>query len=142
MKVTLTVSNTAKTDDIEAFWRMIRDYNMERVGASEYELLYVVLRDEHGQIGGGLNGWTLRGWLFVDNLVVHERLRGNGYGSRLLQAAEDEARRRGCHSAYLDTYSFQAQPFYEKHGYAVFGKLDDFPAGHQRIFLSKRLQPP
>ena len=108
-------------------------------GPPEHRLLYIALRDDHGTILGGLNGATFRGWLHVDNLVVHETKRGQGYGSALLTAAEDEARNRGCHSAYLDTFSFQARPFYERHGYVVFGTLDDFPTGHQRFWLTKRL---
>jgi len=53
--------------------------------------------------------------------------------------AEEEARRRGCHSVHLDTLSFQALPFYQKHGYAVFGALENHPVGHTRYFLKKKL---
>ena len=62
-----------------------------------------------------------------------------GYGYRLLTLAEDEARKRGAKSAYLDTFSFQAPDFYRQHGYQVFGELEDFPPGHQRYFFSKQL---
>jgi hypothetical protein len=53
--------------------------------------------------------------------------------------AEAEARQRGAQHAYLDTFSFQAPGFYKKHGYQVFGELQDFPPGHQRYFLTKQL---
>jgi hypothetical protein len=52
--------------------------------------------------------------------------------------AEDEARALGCVGVWLDTFSFQARGFYERHGYEVFGTLDEFPAPHQRFFLRKR----
>jgi hypothetical protein len=39
---------------------------------------------------------------------------------------------------WLDTFSFQARPFYEKLGYEVFGQLEDYPRGHSRYFLQKR----
>jgi GNAT superfamily N-acetyltransferase len=68
-----------------------------------------------------------------------EAVRGRGYGHHLLTLAEDEARRRGARHAHLDTFSFQAPGFYEEHGYRVFGTLDDFPAGHQRYFMTKEL---
>ena len=45
---------------------------------------------------------------------------------------------RGCHSAWVDTFSFQAPGFYRKLGYEVFGELD-YPPGHKRFFLRKRL---
>ncbi len=59
-----------------------------------------------------------------------------------MDAAEDYARMRGCHSAYLDTHTWQARPFYEKRGYEVFATLDDFPPGHKKFFLRKKLALP
>jgi len=99
----------------------------------------VFLRGSEGHILGGLLAKAGRGWLHIKTLWVDPGLRGQGYGSRLLAAAEEEGRRRGCHGAYLDTFSFQARPFYERFGYEVFGTLDDFPAGHQRFFMRKPL---
>ena len=52
--------------------------------------------------------------------------------------AEMRALERGCHSAWVDTFSFQAPGFYPRLGYEVFGELD-YPPGHKRIFLQKRL---
>ena len=70
---------------------------------------------------------------------VTEALRGCWYGHQLLEAIEQEARQRGAMHAYLDTFSFQAPEFYEKHGYEVFGVLHDFPPGQERIYLTKKL---
>ena len=69
-------------------------------------------------------------------------LRGQGYGSRLLLAAEEEARTQGCRGVFLSTFSFQARPFYERFGYEVFGELADYPAGHALYFMQKTLQDP
>ncbi|NTU64122.1 MAG: GNAT family N-acetyltransferase [Chloroflexi bacterium] len=76
---------------------------------------------------------------YIDLLWLKEELRGRGYGHRLLMLAEDEARQRGATHAYMDTFSFQAPDFYQRHGYQVFGELKDFPHGHQRYFLTKQL---
>jgi ribosomal protein S18 acetylase RimI-like enzyme len=84
-------------------------------------------------------GYTHWEWLFVSHLWVDERLRGQGWGGRLMARIEEAAVRRGCHSAHLDTFSFQALGFYEKQGYARFGTLPDYPRGESRYFLSKRL---
>ena len=78
-------------------------------------------------------------WLFVNWLWVAEAYRGTGIGSRLLLGAEEAARDQHCRDAYLDTFTFQAPKFYERHGYREFGRLDDFPPGHSRIFFTKRL---
>jgi hypothetical protein len=53
-------------------------------------------------------------------------------------AARPAGRARGCIGSFLDTFSFQARPFYEKQGYTVFGRIENFPKGHTRFLLSKR----
>jgi GNAT superfamily N-acetyltransferase len=68
-----------------------------------------------------------------------DALRHQRIGSELMARAEAEARARGCIGVYIDTFSFQARPFYEKHGYTVFAEITDYPPGHSRFFLSKRL---
>ncbi len=88
---------------------------------------------------GGLWGSTGFGHLHIDVLFVPETLRGRGIGGEIIRSAENEAVRRGCHGAWLDTFSFQARGFYERLGYTVFGSIDDYPTGHSRFFLKKAL---
>jgi GNAT superfamily N-acetyltransferase len=76
---------------------------------------------------------------FLDLFHLPEHLRGSGLGSQLLQAFENEARRRGCRNAVLYTLSFQAPGFYEKHGWLKFGEVPCAPEGSSRVFLSKPL---
>ncbi|HEM8707184.1 TPA: GNAT family N-acetyltransferase [Enterobacter hormaechei] len=65
---------------------------------------------------------------------------GNGRGKPAIKTAEEEARRKGCRHALVDTVSFQARPFYEKQGYQVQMSLQDYPyQGMQRHYLSKNL---
>jgi GNAT superfamily N-acetyltransferase len=83
--------------------------------------------------------FTLWQWLTIDWLWLEETVRGQGFGSQLLAIAEDEGRRRGCVNSYVETLSFQAPDFYQKHGYQIVGELQDFPAGHSRYYLRKSL---
>jgi len=92
------------------------------------------------QIVAGLAGRTSRGWLFISHVWVCDELRGRGVGRELVAQAEARARERGCHSAWLDTFSFQAPGFYQKLGYEEFGRLD-YPPDHYRHFMRKRLIP-
>lgn len=105
------------------------------------ELVMLALRDGAGRIVGGAVGETNWGWLHVTVLAVGPELRGQGWGTRLMREMERIALERGCRHAWVDTFSFQARPFYERLGYTVFGVLPDYPAGQQRYFLSRSLVP-
>ncbi|MFA7339208.1 MAG: GNAT family N-acetyltransferase [Candidatus Obscuribacterales bacterium] len=137
--VTVLHTDQPDADHVSEVTRILNDNN-QRHGYQWASLpLSVVLKDAQGKIVGGLIGSTNWGWLHVDLLSVDASLRGSGYGTKLLEVAEDIARQRGCSFAYLDTFSFQAQGFYEKHGYQVWGNLEEFPPGASRIFLKKSL---
>ena len=136
----LTISRGPASDaDLNRVFEGLRAHNEARVGEPGYSPLHVLLRDDGGEVQGGLAGDVYLGWLFVRYLWVAEEHRGGGYGVRLLREAEDEARSRGCHAIWLDTFSFQAPAFYRRLGFQEFGRLDDYPAGHARHFFWKPL---
>jgi GNAT superfamily N-acetyltransferase len=114
-------------------------FNVAVTGLAEYHSVSIFLRDEHDEVLGGLLGAIWGGWLHVAILWVAEPLRGRGYGSQLLEAAERYAIERGCTRAWLTTFSFQAPGFYPKLGYESFGVLDDHPTGHRHHFFQKHL---
>ena len=135
----VVLESTPDPADVQAVRYGLSAYNRARVGDDAYRRLALFLRDPDRTVVGGLLGGTYWGWLNVEILWVAEHVRGAGHGRVLLAAAEQEAVRRGCHHAHLDTMSFQARSFYERQGYTVFGELRDFPIGHQRYFMQKAL---
>jgi GNAT superfamily N-acetyltransferase len=97
------------------------------------------LRNDDGEILGGALGNTWGLWLYVSDLWVDPSLRHKGYATKLMTATEHLAIERGCRNSYLDTFSFQARPLYEKLGYKLFGTLENHPKGHSHYFLKKTL---
>ncbi len=118
------------------------EYNARQTERNDHRPLIISIDDSTGTVVGGLWAQTAYDWLFVQLLFVPDILRGRGLGSELMQRAEEEARRRGCHSAWLDTFQFQARGFYERLGYDCFGELPNYPVG-PRHFMKKslRMQP-
>ena len=114
-------------------------YNVGATGVSAYYPVHFFVKSRLGETKGGVLGGIWGGWLHVSFLWMDESVRGQDWGSRLMDHAEAYARERGCHSVTLDTHSFQARPFYEARGYEVFGTLDDYPKGHKKFFLRKKL---
>jgi GNAT superfamily N-acetyltransferase len=122
----------------QAIGGLLGDYNTSKVGVSRPEPIAVLLRDPaSNDLIGGLWGIVIADWLFVELLFVPETCRRRGLGASLMKQAEAIAARRGCVGVRLDTFTFQAPRFYEKLGYQVFGRLDDHPRGHQRIYYCK-----
>jgi GNAT superfamily N-acetyltransferase len=115
-------------------------YNVEQTGSEDGKWLSIFVRDDAGKIVAGLHGWTWCGACKVQRLWVRKDLRRQGYGQRLLAAAEREARARGCGQILLDTFSFQAPFFYKKLGYEVISVVEDFPRRpHSEYHLRKAL---
>jgi ribosomal protein S18 acetylase RimI-like enzyme len=117
----------------------LTDFNRSQAPDPNAGPLLLVIRDEGGEILGGVRGRIAYGWLRIDVLWVAESLRGEGYGTMLLSAAEQAAGHRNCHSVHLDTHEFQAPDFYRAHGYEVFGELEDYPPGQRHYYFRKRL---
>jgi len=126
--------------DVHALDVWMYQLNVTRTGIADGEELAIFLRDDEGAIRAGLYGWTWSGWLEIRTLFVREAERGQGLGSRLLAAAEEEGSRRGAHTAILETHSFQAPAFYQRRGYQAYAELDGYPTGHSKLFLRKRLR--
>jgi len=99
----------------------------------------VFIRDQDNRVVGGAVGQTFGGWVYISLLWVEESLRNKGNGTKLLKMIEAEAVKLGCKYAHLDTYSFEAKPFYERNGYTVFATLENYPEGHSKHFLKKEL---
>ncbi len=116
----------------------LRAFNARALGKFEFKPLSITLR-HRGAIVGGLVGETYLGWMFIALFWVADEFRGQGFGSKIMRAAEKEARGRGVKNVYVDTFSFQSPGFYEKLGYREFGRLDGFPAGHHRSWMTKAL---
>ena len=118
----------------------LRQFNDQKVGPDNHVLLNIVEYDENKNVIAGILGGTYWGWCHIDILWVDEKFRGQGLGSKLLEAAEVEAKKRGCHSVHVDTMSWQAPEFYKKHGYKIISKLDDIPDGNKKYHLIKNLE--
>ncbi|GFP75404.1 GNAT family N-acetyltransferase [Clostridium fungisolvens] len=121
----------------------IVEYNRSKVTFTQepsFISINRVIKGSNGEVLAGINS-VLYCWncLYVDVLWVKAEYRKEGYGSVLLKEVERAAKEKGCKLSHLDTFDFQAKDFYLKHGYEVFGVLDDCPAEHKRYYLKKNL---
>ncbi len=118
------------------------DFNGRQLSFSgDVEILKNYIVKDNGTIIAGIRSVFYLGECLVINvLFVDENYRHKGLGGALLQKVENEAKGAGAKMVHLDTFDFQAKDFYLKHGYKIFGVLEDCPMGHKRYYLKKNLQ--
>ena len=117
--------------------------NVERTGDGHFDAILVAARDANSNVVGGIVGEAYWGYVNFTSVWVHPDHRRQGLAKQMLSAAEAEAARLGYAHAFLDTFSFQLPSLYLRAGYEVFGQLNAFPKGSQRLFMRKAigLQP-
>jgi ribosomal protein S18 acetylase RimI-like enzyme len=135
----MTMNYNPSEKETEQIRKSLFEFNTKKVGDDGHTPLNIVEYDSDGNLIGGILGGTYWGWMYVEILWVREDHRERGIGSKLLYAAEKEAKSRDCHHVHLDTMSWQAPEFYKKHGYTVIGILPDIPSGNQKYLLMKEL---
>ena len=130
------------TDELAKITDAIYRWNMDRTGVHDYRQVAIFLRDDDGEIRGGVTGGVWGAWLHIVGLWVDEDLRGRGLGRELVLAAEAEAGAAGARRALLETHSFQAPDLYRKLGYVAFAEIEDYPPGSSQLFMRKDLVEP
>jgi GNAT superfamily N-acetyltransferase len=117
-------------------------YNKQCVPATqkpEAVDLHYIIKEKDVIIGGicaDVYTWKI---MYIELLFIDEAHRNKSLASYLLQRVEKEAKAMGVKLVHTDTYEFQAKDFYLKHGYEIFGVLDDCPEGYKRYYLKKVL---
>jgi GNAT superfamily N-acetyltransferase len=137
--VRVSVEAHPSAADVDLVYQGLRAFNEGHTGPTERVPIAVLVRDADGRALGGLTAMVKHRWMHVDLLWLPDALRGHGMGTAVMDAAESEARRRGCVGVHLETTDFQALPFYEKRGYSVFGVLEGYPVGWRMYYLRKDL---
>ena len=133
------ITDTILETDEKYIFEGLLEYNLERIEDKNPRDLGIYLPDETGRKIAGLIGSTHGNWLFVKYLWVSKELRGKQIGSKILIQAEETAKERGCKYSFLDTFSFQAPLFYEKHGYKEVFTLENYPVTGKRYYFTKSL---
>ena len=137
--VRIEIEEHPRAADARVVSEGLLDFNRAIIGDPEEAQVAVFVRDVSDRVIGGLLGHVRWRWVYVAKLWLPDETRGHGIGTRVMREIEAYARRRECQGIYLDTFEYQALPFYEKLGYEQFGVLEGYPPGYRQYHLRKEL---
>jgi len=121
--------------------RKLQEYNRQFLTKSEEPRLAVKTLDADGNLAAGAVFTIVGQWVEIEYFWVRPDLRRRGLGRSLLETLEAFGRQKGCRRASLNTFDFQARPFYEKQGYRVVYTQRGYPLHNERYFMEKDFDP-
>lgn len=137
MNYKILLSENPDPSDVQVLGDGIIAYAKQKKGMAPIRTFAFFIRDENGQIMGGCKGDILYGCMFVSDLWVSEGLRNKGYGSKLMDAAEQYGKEKGCLFAAVNTMDWEALNFYKKLGFYIEFERHGFEKNSIFYFLRK-----
>jgi len=135
----LVIETDPTPEQVQHLEDRIYEFNSKVTGLTDGGMLAIFVRDERARVVAGICGNTWGGCFEIRQFWVDESRRRQGVGTALIEAAEREARRRGCRQIVLMTFDFQAPAFYAKRGFGVVATVEDHPRGHRNLLMRKEL---
>lgn len=131
-------------EEVKFIYKKVKEENEKKnpftIG-QKIQMICRVIKDEKDDVIAGIVGYVHSNLKSLDiSLVwVKEEFRKSGYGTILLQNVEREVFEKGITLVYLGTLGFQAKDFYLKHGYKVFGVVDECVQNNKVYYIKKKL---
>ena len=135
----MSYEENPKQEDIQILYDGLKDHMIAKRNLSPIRFFAYYIKDDDGKIVGGCNGDILYGCLYVGTLWVDASLRGKGYGTKLMQAAEQLGKDSKCNFMAVNTMDWEALDFYKKLGYSVELERKGFEKDSIFYFLRKEL---
>lgn len=134
-----TINGKPSVEDQKIMIDGLLAYHASKGHPRKTENYSVILKDKNNKILGLVIVSFLWTGMHIDSLWIDEQVRNQDWGSKLMKLVETEAIKRGCTISYTDTFTWQAPGFYEKLGYKLYGKLENFPKDNSLSYYSKSL---
>jgi len=134
-----TTNGEPNEEDKETIKAGMLAYHKSKGHPRKMEYVSILIKDDNDSVLGAIVVSFLWNGMHIDTLWVDKSIRSQGWGRKLIEAAEEEAIQRHCTVSFTDTFTWQAPGFYEKLGYTEFGKVENFPEGNSLIYYKKEL---
>jgi N-acetylglutamate synthase-like GNAT family acetyltransferase len=130
-----SVENNPPATDDKVLRNGIVDFNSQII--NEKATHFSVFAKDGPKVIGGALIWQHSDALYIDVLWCNEKYRKKGIGTKIITMIDDVAKNKGLPKIFVDTYDFQAQDFYKKHGFYCIGTIPKYLKDYDRIFMRK-----
>lgn len=134
-----TIEGDPNAVDMQVLVAGMLSYHASKGHPRKVDKFSITIKDENGKLAGCVMATCLYNGMEITSLWVDEDARGRGLGQKLMELVEAEGKKRGMSFAYTNTFTWQAPEFYEKLGYQLYGKLENFPTDNQLSYYRKDL---
>ncbi len=117
----------------------LNEYNAQHIRYRLDGMMRIGLEEDGKLIAGLIAYMSVYKILYVDTLFVDEKYRRQGYGRKLMQEMERQAKERGVNTIRLDTFNWQGTEFYKALGYEAVGSYSNEEDGFEETFFVKRI---
>lgn len=131
------IDNRPGASDDKIIRDVIINFNSQTI--NEKATHFSIFAKDGSQIIGGALIWEHSDALYIDVLWCDEQYRKKGIGTKIIGMIDEVAINKGLSKLYVDTYAFQAQAFYQKHGFYCIGTIPEYLLGHDRMFMRKNV---
>ncbi|MGE3319480.1 MAG: GNAT family N-acetyltransferase [Candidatus Berkiella sp.] len=133
-----TIDQNPKPEDDKILREGIVNFNKEVI--KEKATHFSIFAKNNSQVVGGALVWEHSDALYIDVLWLHKNYRKKGIGTKIISMIDTVAIDKGISKIFVDTYEFQAQEFYQKHGFNGIGTIPGYLLGCDRVFMRKDIQ--
>lgn len=126
--------------DVQILNDGIMAYAKQKKGFGPIRFFGFFVRNEANHIVGGCQCDMLYGCLYVGSLWISENLRGQGYGTKLMNHVEKLANDHDFNFIAVNTMDWEALEFYKKLGFKLEFERHGFIENSVFYFLRKNLK--
>ena len=115
------------------------EYNAKHIKYRLDGVLRIGMEKDGKLIAGLIAYMSVYKIVYVDTIFVDEKYRRKGYGRRLMQEMECQAKELGVNTIRLDTFNWQGTEFYKALGYEAVGGYANKDDSFEETFFVKRI---
>ena len=88
---------------------------------------------------GGIDGSVEYNTMKIENIYIQKEFRNNKLGTQLIKLIKEHGKFYECDNCFIEILDIDLSEFFNKLGFHIVFKVDNYPHEHVRYFMQKQL---